>query len=89
MQFVYMFWWSTTYLAMLPGVTSFSACSSGIWRFLVKINEIDSDNYYFSHLKTKFVLNSHDHLHMIQTVQAKVLKNFTLITISEYQQVFP
>ena len=29
-RFVYMFWWSTTYLAMLPGVTSFSACSSGI-----------------------------------------------------------
>ena len=26
---------------------------------------------------------------MIQTVQAKVLKNFTLSTKSDYQQVFP
>ena len=31
-------------------------------------NELNNHNYCLSHLKTKFVLNSHDHLHMIQTV---------------------
>ena len=66
---IYMFWWSTTYLAMLPGVTSFSACSSGICTnksFLKNVCRI-------AHLKTKFILNGHDHFHMVQAVKTKVL----------------